>query len=74
MEQLSMDELLELTQQDRINLKPLKDRLIAFANGDPEKIQGILFRCDYFIMTHQNENDCLIIKDTVKEVMLALGK
>lgn len=69
MEQITMDELLELVQQDRINRKPLKDRLVEYANGDPEKIKGIIFRCDYSIMTHKNENDCQIIKDMVEEVM-----
>ena len=44
MEQISLDELLALTQRDKINRKPLKDRLVEFANGDPEKIMGILFR------------------------------
>lgn len=74
MEQLSLDELLELTQQDRSSLKLLQDRLFAFANGDPERIKGILFRCDYFIMLHKNEADCRIIKNTVEEVMEALKK
>ncbi len=74
MEQLTMDELLALTQQDRINRKPLRDRLAQFANGDPEKIKGILSRCDYFIMLHKNEADCRIIKDTVEEVIAALVK
>ena len=72
MEQISLDELLALTQRDKINRKPLKDRLVEFANGDPEKIKGILFRCDYFIMLHKNEADCQIIKNTVEEVMAAL--
>jgi len=74
MEQISLDELLALTQQDRINHKPLRDRLIEFAGGDPEKIKGILFRCDYAIMTHKNDNDCRIIKDTVTEVISTLNK
>ena len=74
MEQITMDELLELTQQDRISRKLLKDRLVEFANGDPQKIKDILFRCDYSIMLHKNENDCRIIKDIVEEVMAELKK
>ena len=74
MEQLSLDELLELTQQDRSSLKLLRDRLFAFANGDPERIKSILFRCDYFIMLHKNEADCRIIKNKVEEVMETLKK
>jgi hypothetical protein len=74
MEQITLDELLELTRQDRISRKPLMDRLAEFANGDPERIKGILFRCDYSIMSHKNENDCQIIKDTVEEVLAGLSK
>lgn len=72
MTQLSLDELLALIQLDRNSRKPLRDRLIAFADGDPEKIKGILSRCDYFIMLHKNEADCQIIKSTVEEVITAL--
>lgn len=72
MDTISMDELFELIKQDRITLKPLKSRLKDFANGDPQRIRDIKSRCDYFIMTHKNEQDCRMLKDTVEEVMSEL--
>ncbi len=50
---ISIDELLELTAQDRSSLEPLKSRLKEFSGGDPNRLRDIKSRCDYFIMMHK---------------------
>lgn len=61
-----------MTEKNRINREPLKNRLMEYADGGLDKIKDILSRCDCFSMLHNNEQDCRIIKDTVEEVRTEL--